>query len=374
MAEKRVSLACVPCREKHLRCDATRPVCRRCATECKDCHYAKSRRGGLDKATLAARRERLARNESALSESALLTPPHQPDVADPLIARYYDTFHSYHPIVLPRQRMKCAIESEGRLKPVVSAMRLIGATYLKSSELSQLSRQLDEDIANQPLDPYTVQAQLLQAIHAFWSSEKPKSAESLAQAIQSATALGMHEKYFAAASSNGDPVLGESWRRTWWSMYIIDATISHINHENVFACRDVVATAELPCEDWEYEACVGLFSSLVRTNPQTIPASLTLTDYKNREFTGREFSSLAYSVGIARDVARVLKEAPPHKDNCHSAAVVDAFDAVADGWLMLLPEGKRCVMNDGTMDEVMFFAHMGLHAYVLPQLCSVLTH
>lgn len=44
---------------------------------------------------------------------------------------------------------------------------------------------------------------------------------------------------------------------------------------------------------------------------------------------------------------------------------VDAVDAIVEGWFLLLPESKRQVMGkDGVIDELMFQAHMGLHAYV----------
>ncbi|PTB69260.1 hypothetical protein BBK36DRAFT_1103254, partial [Trichoderma citrinoviride] len=56
----RVSLACLPCRTRHVRCDAKKPRCNRCCEEDKECSYAKSRRGGLDRAALAARRNQAA--------------------------------------------------------------------------------------------------------------------------------------------------------------------------------------------------------------------------------------------------------------------------------------------------------------------------
>jgi hypothetical protein len=52
----RVSVACLPCRTRHVRCDAQQPVCMRCTSEGRTCQYVKSRRGGLDRARLAERR------------------------------------------------------------------------------------------------------------------------------------------------------------------------------------------------------------------------------------------------------------------------------------------------------------------------------
>jgi hypothetical protein len=41
-AASRASLACVPCRQKHVKCDAKRPVCDRRAAEHKTCHFLNS--------------------------------------------------------------------------------------------------------------------------------------------------------------------------------------------------------------------------------------------------------------------------------------------------------------------------------------------
>lgn len=39
------SLACVPCRHRHLKCDALMPVCSRCQATGTECFYVRSKRG-----------------------------------------------------------------------------------------------------------------------------------------------------------------------------------------------------------------------------------------------------------------------------------------------------------------------------------------
>jgi hypothetical protein len=56
---ERVVLACVQCRSRHVKCDATLSICKRCERDGKVCDYRKSRRGELDKAALAQCRLRL---------------------------------------------------------------------------------------------------------------------------------------------------------------------------------------------------------------------------------------------------------------------------------------------------------------------------
>lgn len=73
----RVSVACLPCRNRHVRCDAQQPICIRCSSEGRTCQYVKSRRGGLNRARLAERRR--ARdsngNNSNASDGAITGSP-----------------------------------------------------------------------------------------------------------------------------------------------------------------------------------------------------------------------------------------------------------------------------------------------------------
>ena len=49
-------------------------------------------------------------------------------------------------------------------------------------------------------------------------------------------------------------------------------------------------------------------------------------------------------------------------DDCLHQAL-EELDAVADGWLLLLPDSKKHVLSkDGGIDELMFQAHMALHS------------
>lgn len=58
-----------------------------------------------------------------------------------------------------------------------------------------------------------------------------------------------------------------------------------------------------------------------------------------------------------------LAATPAGKKSSPPIEVVDAVDAVSDGWLMLLPECKQRVMTrDGDMDELVFYSLMALHS------------
>ena len=193
----RSSLACLLCRSRHLKCDGSRPHCKRCVEDAKQCQYTRSRRGGLDRAALTERRRRLEaanrknqevpsaadddtsdppiqpsldslgrqrcgsestppqafgdvgvdhlsnghglRDETSSSRSPAAAP--QVDIGsgiedDPLITSYYKNFHKFHPLVLPQKHLTRIHKDPCirlNLKPLIAILRFIGHIYYSSS-------------------------------------------------------------------------------------------------------------------------------------------------------------------------------------------------------------------------------------------------
>lgn len=321
----RVSLACLACRSRHVRCDAKKPRCNRCCEENKECSYTKSRRGGLDRAALAARRTQIAaltaakngghlspagsvdetsstpdvftgRDDSQASldvlgdslmgnqplDPSLFTPPDDSwstssvvhptsdlqsiDITkDAYIDAYYNCFHRYHPCVLPRRFFEQYLQNPTRqdeLKPLVYMMRFVGSIYLSSHQpllrpkCSQLEELVSSTLAHTPttsINLFMVQCHLIYSVCLYWRGNIPKSRIHMGMARQLALDLGMHQREFAIDHGNGDSVLEESWRRTWWQVYIVDAFYSAIRRSADFPSYHIEATTDLPCEEEEYE-------------------------------------------------------------------------------------------------------------------------
>lgn len=313
-AATRISIACVPCRSRHLRCDGQKPNCSRCCAESKLCSYKESRRGGLTRAALAARRNATAAveeqgtglqhiSQSCLSQSSFSTvttdptllqddvdmlgtdssksrylqdaPPNKSagglgslsgfDVnRDPFIGLYYKYFHRLHPCVLPRKHLARMLKDpakESSMKPLITVMKFVGSLFTQSEHSSQLKEAVitalserEQDILNP--DAFMAQFYLLSSISLYWCGDELRAREVMDYAIQVALELGMHRQYFATANGFGDPTLQECWRRTWWQIYIVDAYYAAMKHVTTFATFDVEATTELPCEEDEYESGV----------------------------------------------------------------------------------------------------------------------
>jgi hypothetical protein len=103
-----------------------------------------------------------------------------------------------------------------------------------------------------------VQCHFIYSIALFWCGDKTQSREHMDAAIRIALDLAMFRRQFAVENGEGDAVLEESWRRTWWQVYITNAIFATIRREAAFPTRDVDVSVQLPCEEEDYEAGVRL--------------------------------------------------------------------------------------------------------------------
>jgi hypothetical protein len=146
-------------------------------------------------------------------------------------------------------------------------MRFIGSLYSPIIPSGPLNDEVKRAIAQpQPwTSGYEVQALTLYSIAAFWCDEGLLAEEMLDMAANKALAIGMNLKHYATENSGGDIVLAESWRRTWWQIYITDMHITATSPETNLRVsqRHVIATVDLPCEEDEYSSGVSTNSPLV---------------------------------------------------------------------------------------------------------------
>ncbi|KAI0554005.1 hypothetical protein F4679DRAFT_529129 [Xylaria curta] len=407
----RVSVACLPCRNRHVRCDAQQPVCIRCSSEGRTCQYVKSRRGGLTRTRLAERRQARA-NNGAVTRSPSTTSPesgspgrgvgqeHQTlgdgssrspieyrvryttesetgnseetlesiaDIhftsieTDFLIKSYYKHFHRCHPCVLPQRHFQQHYDRTPEkeiLLLLVSVMRFIGSLYSCPDLTPQLQDKVKEGFqAAQRLapDPFLAQCHILYSISLYWSAEKARAREEIDAAIRIALTLGMNRSRFTSEQGGGDVVLQESFRRTFWQIYCIDAYYAAIKRSPTFPLCEIDADTDLPCEEDEYES-------------GSIPMPKTLDDFDTREFgpENQTFSSFAYLIGATRSIALALSAGSPDASNWLSPKTIAEVDAIIDGWFLLLPKSKREVLKEGNVvDELMFQAQMAVHANLI---------
>lgn len=197
------------------------------------------------------------------------TAPSAADDADSaLLNLYYQYFHPSHPFVLPqkafRVRMMHSAESSS-LGQLANVMRYIGSFYRESSPQSKEyeglvdGRFVNESVVGSVggvVDGFTVQATLLLALAKSMCDDITGASELLALAIAQATSIGMNTSDFANSAAGLDPVLAESWRRTWWMIYLVDTNFAIIRWDFHQFLAGHVQEVNLPCDETQYNRLV----------------------------------------------------------------------------------------------------------------------
>lgn len=92
---------------------------------------------------------------------------------------------------------------------------------------------------------------------------------------------------------------------------------------------------------------------------------MTLDDFNSREFAADNhvYSSFAYLIGATHGVSSAMSKGSSDFSDRSSQMVLAEVDAVIDGWMLLLPDSKRQIVSKtGEVDELMYQAHMAVHA------------
>lgn len=304
-----VPSACVPCRSKHLKCDGLSP-CTRCSSNGFECLYVRSRRGfkgprkiGLQgKASSipvpgAASACPLVNPAAAISRappnvpSGLATPSdHRPqtlpgstdlqifevnpdlatysprplssglDLRERCIEAFFYHFWPTHPFILPRANFM-ALRKERSVDQLEAAMRYVGSCYISQAPTTALESEAERSVylAGCANDGFRVQAMLVFAIGLDGNTHQEKALQILTDAEDIALDIGMNKRSFAFLNSDGSPVLEESWRRTYWELFLIDGMIAGVHQKSFFRMKDIVADVLLPCEECEYISGVCKF-------------------------------------------------------------------------------------------------------------------
>lgn len=277
---------------------------------------------------------------------------------DQLLTQYYTYFHVAHPCVLPQWTLRSRLAGNpiawGPLLPVLLYIGSLFTHSVRSAPLADAALKAI-DLARTrsgPPSPYYIQALMLYSIAVYWCNEPERGRKLLDEAICGALDLGMHTAKFAIENGQGDPVLEESWRRTWWSTYITDAHIAGSTHTFPTQTGRIHISTELPCEEHLYAS-------------GNIPQPTTLRSYNMREFSDVEFSSFAHLIGFTQGINRVLATRRT-RDIENAKIVCTNADTAMTAWCSLLPVSKRRLLrDDGSVDELLFKANILMHVYVV---------
>ncbi|KAL4923197.1 uncharacterized protein BDV17DRAFT_18003 [Aspergillus undulatus] len=405
-------VACLACRRRHVKCDAAVPACTRCQATFTECQYVRSKRGlrkharesspetlneenpsfslqavpdWLDPVgfssdvnidVLPSATPELPHNQSTDGDSRTTKTPFQPfdppiydfshaedtlvslpdpdlvtpEVAfDPMIQLYYHNFHPSHPMVIPRKTLNsplCYIVPQSLL----SIMRYIGAHYYHNPSLRQEYRQSAFSALSDPKmhDGFKVQALLLLVIIEHSHGNEKHAHRLIQRAINLALEIGLNCASFAAENFYGHAVLEESWRRTYWELYIVDGLLAAMRQQHgSFRLYHQPVNLQLPCAESTYNC-----DSVIGTGQ-------TLQDLQNDWTLGQNFSTFAYRISAVQQLGAVL-ELNRSLEN-HLDSHIETIDAHLTSSLIALPPLHSDGHDSSSHDEMAFQAQMALY-------------
>ncbi|PLB54194.1 putative C6 transcription factor [Aspergillus steynii IBT 23096] len=385
------SLACVPCRRRHLKCDSLMPVCSRCQTSDLECRYVRSRRGmrskpdnppsplfnhdvplfdadafsnWLNNTTLPpdldageALFQSLGTPQTfdmpSLTDDAISWPePEQlstPGVAyDPMIQLYYQNFHRSHPLLVPRKAL--ASHLCDRIPAyLLSIMRYIGAHFYPDPAFKEEFRGSAYAIfADSTVrDGFKVQGMLLLAIVEHAHGQDESAHRTMQAAIDLALDLGMHRSSFALENSKGDFMMEESWCRTFWELYVVDGLLATMRDQSSFRLCRQRTDVRLPCAEDAYTSGIA---------PMSIRQTLNDLERSWSFGQGHCPSSFAYRIHAVQTLGKVMEV--NRSLDMDMEARIETVDASLASSLMRLPSSQGSGYDSSDFDELLFQAEM----------------
>lgn len=203
---------------------------------------------------------------------------------------------------------------------------------------------------------------------------KQQARQMLSSAMELALDLGMNRRNFASDNGMGSPFLEESWRRTWWELYVLDGILAALHQQGSFKLHGVENDVLLPCEDSDYstgDVCSDNVRAridvwLAKTFSKSVPKTYTMDQIRDRAFSSQDivYSSFSYRVEAVRILGTILKL--DRSTYARDSNEAEAIEASLNSWLLCLPRAKREVLSyGGKVDEMLFQAHMIINASVL---------
>lgn len=174
---------------------------------------------------------------------------------------YYTFFHPAHPYLLPRRRFDAHLRTNrSQIEHLLIVLEFIASAYAPEGQSEPLKQRAIDTLSHPdlPFTGFTVQALILLAISVHCCNGFDLARSFLDKGINIALEIGMQFNVYAVANGTGDSVLEESWRRTWWGLYVVDGVFEVIRRSPSFTLWSIQADVDLPCEEKDYDSEVRL--------------------------------------------------------------------------------------------------------------------
>jgi hypothetical protein len=178
---------------------------------------------------------------------------------DRLIQLYYEYFWHPFPVALPYHIFQERIHTnpEHGLGAVFIIMQWIGSIYAFKVSSKPYYEMALQALKQPATTPFNVQALMLFAVAQHYCEQREEARKTLDVAVAMALQLRMNEQAFAQIYGEGNAVLEESWRRTYYHLYRFDQEFSIGARLLTFVLANIPNTVNLPCDDHVYQSGVS---------------------------------------------------------------------------------------------------------------------
>ena len=189
--------------------------------------------------------------------------PEEPITLDHLYtSMLYASFWPSHPFLPPHRLLEEHLSGSAGTS-LIPVINYIGSIYIRvrHDELQALTP--PQPLEEYPQNGFTVQSLILLAISSHMSNNPTQAQAFLATATDTAIAIGLHRHDFATRHGKENHALEESWRRTWWELFILDIMFAGLNQTSSMRLKCVDSDVLLPCEEAMYhnsDVCISSYN------------------------------------------------------------------------------------------------------------------
>jgi hypothetical protein len=229
--------------------------------------------------TLQLYRTHYLSNGNGAMVSVNAVPPPPKSIPEQCIDAFYFYFYPGHPATLPKKHVM-TLAKERNIEHLLAAMRWVGSLYI---EIGPARATFFEDTMRllyspeTPKDGFLVQAMIIAIIGLDGCRQNDKARDILSDAERLAIEIGLYTRAYAITHGCGNPRLEESWRRTWWDLFVVDGMIAGVHRQTNFLLFDIVTDVGLPCEEHEYLS--GVCASKLEVAAQIIDTNAPRRKY-----------------------------------------------------------------------------------------------
>ncbi|KAL4860434.1 hypothetical protein BDV12DRAFT_181589 [Aspergillus spectabilis] len=360
------TVACLNCRDKHLKCDGNPSGCGRCRSLSLACHFVPSRRGRRGRPADFSCFDTCFLPPTGITRTGQ-TPPYvdaslpligpsdvpTPSWPDPprtapqmnvhLIKVFFEYFHPAHPILPPFDLWAASSPPQY----LISTIELIGLHHLSPCQVPDYPSDLWAAIGNADLALEKAQSYLLLSILSHGQKSPDSARKCIGSAIECAYTLGLHCRDLSDTVEPHDPARAESMRRTLWEIFVVDTLLTAVQVGGSLQYNMETPDVALPSEDDKFVLGHSVASTVFARDLGM-----------HALYADGRLSSLAYRVEATLILRQCLAACETHA--CEDT--VEVLDSAISAWFLRWPHDKSAILQpDGKVNQTDIQSAMIMH-------------